>query len=160
MSDNKVPVRALVDPQDKERAMKRLDHGGLSREIRQTVQRIAEQGKSRKKQLKEELDQAREKRDEKVAIRDKANTEIERINGKIERLEKQLDDIRDREGEYEGHLQSIETAMHDGMRVFPEHGQIINAAEAGDCEPADVIADLKERNPDLPESQFRKATQS
>jgi len=155
MSDDKVPIRFLVDPETKEEAMAKLDHGGMSRGLRQRVERIADSGKSRKERLEDELQDTREEREDKVADRDKLNTDIERLNSKIERLEKELDEIRDRQGEYEGHLQSIETMLHEeNARVFEGHGQITTAAEAGDCEPADVIADLKERNPNLPNHRF------
>lgn len=155
MSDDGMALlTARVDEDRKDRVKNRLDHGGLTREIRELLKRLDEHAGSEKKRLKRELQATREERDEWVQKRDEANSHIEQQNKRIERLENELDTIRDKQGEYEGYLQSIETAMHDGMRVFEDHKQVVNAAEAGDCDPLDVIIDLRERNPNLPDAKF------
>lgn len=160
MSDDEMTLLTVrVEEAKKNRVKQQLEHGGITREMRKTLDRLDENTDSEKERLKDELQEAREKREDKVANRDKLNTDIERLNSRIERLENDIDALRDKEGEYEGHLQSIETMLHEeNARVFEDHGQVIKAAEAGDCEPADVITDLKERNPELPEHRFTVGT--
>lgn len=158
MSDGEMALlTARVNEQRKDRVKERLEHGGLTREIRDLLKRLDEHTGSEKERLKQELQEARETRDEWVQTREEANSHIEQQNKRIERLENELDSIRDKEGEYEGHLQSIETIMHEqGASVWPEHTQIQRAAQVGDCEVHDVIADLQQRNPSLPQSRFEE----
>lgn len=153
--DDTVLLTARVDERRKERVKERLEHGGLTREIRNLLRRLDDHASSEKARLKQELDAAREERDEWKQTREEANRNIERLDTRVHRLENELDTIRDREGEYEGHLKSIERMMHDeGASVFEDHGQVQAAADAGDCAPEDVINDLRERNPSLPDEQF------
>lgn len=138
-----------------ETAKAKLNHGEMSERLRKTLEEIAH-GKDVAEQtrVKERLKKEREERREiEREIRDKQQErdEKDRI---IERLEEKLDTLSEQEGEYDGFLQSIEADLHDGKHVWKDHGKIEEAAELVDCRPKDVIEDLKERNPNLPESRF------
>lgn len=156
---DKQQVAAEVDRETYEAAKKRLDYGGISKLIRESLQAVAYgESYNEKQRVKARLEQEREERTELRNKRADIDRQLENKDRVIERLENKLDSIRDKEGEYDGFLQSLETEMHEsGLRVFPEHKQVKKAATLGNCEPEDVIADLKERNPDLPEQQFEPA---
>lgn len=60
--------------------------------------------------------------------------------------------------EYETLMDELEQMLENGNRVWESHGTVEEAAQkAGRGHtPADVIAELKERKPDVDESQFEK----
>lgn len=149
-------VTAEVPKRDKEIAKAKLDHGGISREIRKTITRIAHGAEiSERERLKEDIETWRDERRGKVHEKQSLENEIDELDVKIERAENQLDELRDKQGEYEGALQIIEEEMHEvGMCVFEGHAKVEHAASLGDCSVEDVMDDLRDRNPDLPESQF------
>jgi len=161
MSDEETErVTAEVPKRDKEIAKAKLDHGGISREIRKTITRIAHGVEiSERERLKEDIETWRDQRRKKVHEKQSIENEIDEYNVKIERAENQLDELRDKQGEYEGALQMVEDDMHEhGMSVWPDHGKIEHAASLGGCNPKDVINDLQDRNPDLPTEQFSRST--
>jgi chromosome segregation ATPase len=149
-------VAADVSKDTKEKVKAKLDHGGISREIRKRMREIAHGGDvTERERLKDTLTEKRKQRRQKKSKRDSLNDELDELEIEIERLESDLDDLRDRQGEYEGALQMLEEDMQEhGESVFPAHKKVQHAATLGDCSPEDVIADLKERNPDLPDSRF------
>jgi predicted nuclease with TOPRIM domain len=156
MTDDKTRVNAKIDKDVYETAKAKLDHGGISREIRKTFQRIAHGAEvSEREQIKDRRKEWRDDRRELKHERQAINNQLDELEVKIERAENRLDDLRDKQGEYEGALQMIEDGMHEhGERVFPGHKKIQRAAELGECDAEDVISDLQERNPDLPDEQF------
>jgi len=62
----------------------------------------------------------------------------------------------DKDGEYDGYLQALEEDLHDGKRVFVNHGKVEKAAEIGGCEPSEVIEAMQERNSSVPDEAFRE----
>lgn len=142
----------------KEAAKEKLEHGGLTRVVREKLSEVAYGAESSEKErLQHRLDDLRDTRQEKKNERAQLDREIDEINRKIERVEERLDTLRDKAGEYEGALQMIEDLMHeDGMIVDPGNGKVQRAAEVSDCSASDVIADLKERNPELEQSHFQE----
>lgn len=157
MSDRE-QVHVKVDSRTKKLAKDRLGHGGISELVRTELQRVAHgEEATERERIKSQLAELREKREGLTSERNRINDKLDDIERRIERAEDQLDSIRDKQGEYEGALQVIEQQMaEEGHHVFEGHGQIKDAAEMADCEPADVIEDLKERNPDLPPEQFKQ----
>jgi len=159
MSENEEMVQLVVEvpKETKEVAKRNLEYGGLSREVRNTLARIAHGEETAELQrVKDNLEDLRDKRSELKQSRDEIENKLSDIERKIERNEKKLDRLRDMESEYEGRLMSIEEQMiEDEIRVFHDHGQILSVAQEYGLEPIDVINDLQERNPDLPDKQFR-----
>jgi len=157
MSDAEKQQVGAEIPQSTYRVVKeRLDHGEITHEIRQLMDRLAHgDTTSRKKRLQDELEELRQKRETAQRKRNDLDKKIENLNSSIERAERKLDEVRDREGRYEATLEMIENGpIEDGKHVFETHKQIQKAAEVGDCDPKDVLEDLKSRNPELPESRF------
>lgn len=149
-------VTVEVPKRDKEIAKAKLDHGGISREVRKTITRIAHGVEiSERERLKEDIKTWRDERRATVHKKQSLENQIDEFDVKIDRAETQLDELRDKQGEYEGALQIIEEDMHKvGMCVWEEHAKVEHAASLGDCSVGDVMDDLQDRNPDLSESQF------
>ena len=57
-------------------------------------------------------------------------------------------------GPYEATLEMLEETLYAGGRVFEDHGQVMKAAKVGGKETKDVIDELKERNPSVPDHAF------
>lgn len=156
MSENVEQINVEVPATTKELAMRELEHGGLTRVVRETLERVAHGEQSTEiERVKDQLSDLRDTRQDLQKERNAIDDKLDDVERKIERAESRLDELRDKEGEYDGALQMVEERMHsDGMRVFPEHAKIQDAASVGDCSPEDVIDDLRERNPELPDTQF------
>jgi len=85
-------VTAEVSKRDKEKAKAKLDHGGISREIRKTITRIAHGAEiSERERLKEDIETWRDERRGKVHEKQSLENEIDELDVKIERAENQLD---------------------------------------------------------------------
>lgn len=150
-------INVKVPERTKELAKEELEHGGLTRVVQETLSQIAHGGKTTERQRTlDHLEELRDEKREKVEERNTLDSEINDLELKIERAENRLDELDDKMGEYEGMLQLIESQMHEEqMHVDPGHGKIRDAAKKAGCDESDVIDDLRERNPDLPEGQFQ-----
>jgi chromosome segregation ATPase len=149
-------VTFLVPEQSWEEAQDKTDHGEMSERLRDTVNRVAHGADvAEEARLNDRLKTLREDRRELRQERDNIEQELEEVNRKIERVETRLEELREQDGEYDGVLAMLETDLSDGARVMQNTPKVKKAAKIGDCEPQDVIADLKERNPDVPDMAFR-----
>lgn len=94
--------------------------------------------------------------------------EEEMILQHIDELKDDLEDVREEkqallskrakmeeeQNAYEEHLEDLEEFLLQGRHLDPSHARVKNAANVGDVEPAEVIQDLKDRNPVVPEYAF------
>jgi len=151
-----VQVHAEVPKETKQLAKEKLEHGGITRVVRQKLTEVAHgHGASEKDRVKDHLRELREDRKELKRKRTEIDERLDEVEVKIERAENKLEELRDKEGEYEGALRMMEEMMaREGTCVFPEHGKVKDAAQVGNCTPQDVIADLKDRNPEMDDSRF------
>jgi len=151
-------VGFVIEQSTWETAMERLEHGEMSERLRDLVTEIAYGADiSKRQRVKKRLDELREQRSEvQQDIRSLENEE-ERITANISSLEGTLEYLNDVDGEYHGALQVIEDVLEKGARIDIDHSQVIRAAKIRDTEPEDVIFDLKQRNPDIPDQAFRWA---
>lgn len=147
-----------VPEEDLEKAKRRAEFGELSEELRKTVRRLAYgREKTRREELKDELEEEREE-DRRIQREINALKEEQQdVQRNIRDLENQLDDIRDSEAEYEGMLEAISSDLREGTRVTPDATKIEKAAEAGGKTTGEVMNDLRERNPEVPECAYRLA---
>jgi len=150
-------VNVEVPAETKEVAKRKLEHGGITRVVREALSRVAHgEETTERERVKDNLQDLRDKKRQKINERNNLDNEIAELETQIERAENRLEELEDKVGEYEGMLQVIESTMHEnGMHVDPGHGRVKDAAQVGNCTPEDVIADLQDRNPDLPDKQFR-----
>lgn len=150
-------VNVKVPKRTKELAKQQLEHGGISRVVREALEREAHgERTTERERVKDHLEELRAGRRQTKSERDQLNDELDEYDVKITRAEQRLDELDDREGQYEGMLTALDEHLADGKYVFPNHGMVQRAAEVGDCTPEDVIADLRERNPDLPDERFEE----
>jgi len=158
MSDDMKYVGFNAPRESVEKVKSDLEHGGLSRILRERLEEAAYGVEvAERTRVKENLRDLREERRGIESKISKLQNDREEKDREIERLEQKLDRLAEQDGEYDGHLQSIEANLHDGKSVFTGHPLVKSAADAGDCDETDVIQDLQERNPELPESQFVKS---
>lgn len=158
MSDDEkmATVHVEVPERTKEIAQEKLEYGGLTRVVRESVARVAHgEEVAERDRVADHLKDLRKQKRDKIRERDDINDEIDEIERKIERAEEELDRLDNSVGEYEGALQMIEDTMDNtNASVFIGHGKIRKAAEVGDKPQEDVIEDLKQRNPDMDNDRF------
>ena len=155
MSEAKDQINFTVEKNAKDLAKEKLDHGELSTELRQTIHRLAYGEEiSKRERLHKRLAELRDSKDELRAEKREIEAEIEEIEGEIKRIEERLDGMERREEKYEGTLEILEETLYAGGRVFEDHGQVMKAAKIGGKQPADVIEQLQERNPSVPDHAF------
>lgn len=152
-----VRVVAQVPESVKETAKQKLEYGGLSREIQETLERIAfGEDLTQRSRLERQRDELRKELRRKRERRRELNAEIETLEGRIDGVDDKLADITTREDKYEAKIEELEAMLRqDGVRLDPNNGAVQRAAKTGGVEPEGVVETLKERNPDVPEYAFR-----
>lgn len=160
MTNNRKRSTFLVDEQTLEQAKDGLERGELSKELRATVERLAHgEEVAEETRLTDRLKTLRENRRGLRQDRDSIETELDEVNRKIERVESRLDNLREQQGEYDGVLAMLEEDLHSGVRIIGGSAKVVKAANIGNCTKEDVVQDLQERNPDVPDKAFRPAKQ-
>lgn len=161
MSDRDAQINFTVDGDAKELAKERLDYGELSKILRKRVHEVAfGEEVSKHTRLEQRLRELREEKDELRTKRREIETQIEGVEQQITRVEEQLNQLDKREDQYEAALEMLEETLAEGGRVFPGHGQVQRAAKLGEKSAEEVIADLKDRNPTVPDHAFVSGLES
>lgn len=155
MSEEKEQINFTVEAGAKDLAKEKLDHGELSTELREKIHQIAYGEEiSKRERLHKQLAELRDEKDSKRAKIRELQAEVEEIEGKIARKEERLDGMERREDKYEATLEMLEETLYSGGRIFEDHGQVMKAAKIGGKETEEVIEELQERNPSVPEHAF------
>jgi len=158
MTDDKAQINFNVERDAKELAKEKLEYGELSTELRETIHQIAfGEEISKREQSRKRLAELRETKDSLRADKREIEAELEEVEQQITRIEERLDDMERREDKYETSLEMLEETLYDGGNVFEDHGQVIKAAKIGGKDTEDVIDELKERNPTIPDHAFKSA---
>lgn len=157
MSDvDTAPVNVRVDKDTKELAKQKLDHGGLTEVVEEALARVAHGEETTERQrVQDHLEELRSERAELRSERDSLNDRLDELDRKIARAEERLDSLMEQDGEYDGMLQMLEERLHSGKPVDKSIAEVKRAAETGGKEPREVISDLQERNPDVPEDAYQ-----
>lgn len=154
-ADDTVRANALVDRQTYEDAKANADHGELSEAIRHAIRSVAYGSAiADARSLEIELDTLRE---EKSRIREQIRSleaELDHVERREQRIEDEIAERRSADERYVGHLEQLEESLADGQSVFAGHAAVRRAADAGGKTPDDVLTDLRERNPELPDEAF------
>ena len=157
---NKTQVGFEVDKDTVETAKQKLEFGEMSQRLRETLEAIAHGTEvAEETRLTDRLQTLREERRSLRQQRDEVENGLDEVNRKIERVEQRLDSLREQDGQYDGVLAMLEEDLHSGIRILGGSDKIKRAAKLGDCSVDDVIEDLKERNPEVPDKAFRPAEQ-
>ena len=156
--DNTTRVTFLAPEESWKEAQDKTEHGEMSERFRSEIDRVAHGADvAEENRLMDRLQTHREDRREAERKIREWQEERDELDRKIERIETRLDELRDQEGEYDGVLAMLEADLQDGVRIMEGTDKVKRAAQIGDCDPADVIQDLKDRNPDVPDMAFRQA---
>ena len=158
MSNNDTLVNFKINAATLEQAKAQMEHGEMSQRLRETLEAVAHGTEvAEETRLTDRLQTLREERRSLRQQRDNVETDLDEVNRKIERVEQRLDSLREQDGQYDGVLAMLEEDLHSGVRILGGSDKIKRAAELGDCSVDEVIEDLKERNPEVPEKAFRPA---
>lgn len=157
MSDGKEQINFTVEADAKGLAKDKLEHGELSTELRETIHRIAYGEEiSKRERMHKRLADLRDQKDSLRAEKREIEAELEEIEGSIKRIEERLDGMERKEDKYDATLEMLEETLYSGGRVFEQHGQVMKAAKIGGKDAKDVIDELKERNPSVPDHAFKQ----
>lgn len=146
-------------PQSIHQGVKRkLEYGGITREIRDHLRRIAVgEDMNQRSRLERELKELREERQELRADRRELDTKLENIETRINGIQADISQLTSKEERYEAKLEGLEYDLRaDGMRMDPNNPKVENLAMEVQREPEAVVKDLKDRNPDVPEYAFEQ----
>lgn len=160
-TDEMTRVSHLVPTTVKELASERSEYGELSERVRSAYE-MAAYGETEGKRSHLQL-QLQQIRDEKDRVRTEIQTrksELANLDRHESRLNDRLNDVSEAAQKYEGHLESIEGSLYDGQHIDPGHGAVTRAADSASKSPADVIDDIKERNPNIPDYAFIALTET
>lgn len=153
--DETVQVTHRIPKHVRDAAQEATERGVLSEAVR-NVYRAAAHGETfdGHERVAAELASIDAERERLSAQREHADERLATLEERRADLESVSDREADRSTDYEAELDQIEADLHDGMHVFEEHGVVQQAAQAGGVTPAEVIEELKERNPEVPDYAF------
>lgn len=157
--DEKVQTTTLMKRHVRDTAHEKTEHGEMSERVRALYREVAYgEVYDEREQLQTRLDNLTEKLAEKRRKKNDLESDISDIEAKVDKVQRRLSEQNTESAEYKAHLESIESMLHDGQRVTTQMSAVETAAEKKGVTREDVIEQLKERNPDVPEAAFELAT--
>lgn len=160
MSSDEETVQVVVNvPKSvKETAQDKLEYGGLTREVREALQRVAfGEDLNQRSRLERQLEELQDEREELRNQRRELDADIEAVDNKINGVQNSLNQLSTEEDRYEAKLEELEYRLRDeGTRLWPTNGNVARVAKEAGKEPEGVVQDLKERNPDVPDIAFEE----
>lgn len=151
-------ITVIVPKAVHETAKKKLKHGGISREVRESLRRVAfGEDMNQRSRLEQQLEELRDERQELRAERREIDAKIENVESKIDGIQDDISQLSSEEERYESKLEELEYRVReDGTRLDPNNGHVERVANEAQREPEAVVNDLKERNPDVPDYAFEE----
>lgn len=154
--DELVQVSHLVPKSVKEQAHANSEYGELSEAVRDAYRVIAYgdayAGPAR---LRQELEKLRNDRERTESELDDLRDRLDVLDQREAELERRIDEAEARETSFDDAIDSLEADLRDGMAVFPDHGRVQSLVAGSEYTADDIIAELRERNPSLPEAAFK-----
>jgi TolA-binding protein len=148
-------INFRVDEATREEARDVLDHGELSENLRRYTRRLVYgETHSRQERLEERLATLEEEREDLRARKREIEAQIEQTETEVARIRDQLTEVERQSERYDSALTMLEEILYAGGRVYPGHGQVDRAADLGDRTGDQVIEDLRERNPGIPDHAY------
>lgn len=156
MTDEDVRVSHIVPADDRDAAQENTERGEISDAIRYVYRAFADgeaypgigRDAAERAALQTRIDRLDEYESSVAEIREDMTEYVATLE---ERKEERIA-ARD---EYEDRLRSLEADLRDGAHVDPEHGKVRDAAKSCGRSPTEVVEELKQRNPDVPDHAFR-----
>jgi len=154
--DEEVRFNVKMRRQLRDDAKRNTERGELSEDVRDLFRRKAYgvEGMSENTELqraKAELRDVRSRVDDLRKERRRIDAEIETQETRAARLEERISKMEERGEKFSTVVETLESMLLDGARVFPERVD-------DDLDAERVIAELKDRNPDVPDHAYRLAT--
>jgi len=174
-----VQLKAEVPKHLKEQVKSDLGYGGIKKVVvdklkeiarGQTVEQAERENAKRLEGVLEGYDKMMARAEQYDGVMDELATELRRdaiasVHAVARKNHEQMADAQAEiqesiDTEYETVMDKLEDSLDDGQRVWESHGQVEEAAKTKGVgfTPADVIAELKERKPDLPDERFEEGT--
>lgn len=139
--------------------MQDLPHGKVS-EISRDMWRSYLYGEDagQRTRLEQQLERLRKEDEEDMKTIRQAQARIEDRKIREQKLEQKISNLTSTDDRYEAKLEELEYSLRRGdIHAYEEFPRVQRVADAGKREPAGVIQDLKERNPDVPAYAFEPA---
>ena len=156
--DEYVRVSHRMPARLRDAARSAAEYGELSDRVRATYKTVAYgEAEGRSSELQLELETVRDRKERLRGEIRELQSELDTVESREARLEERLAEVQRRGERYEGHLESIETQLRGGTHIFPELPAVQRAAQTSNNTPAEVIAELQERNPEIPDHAFVRA---
>lgn len=151
-------VSAEVPESIHESVKRKLEYGGLTREIRDHLRRIAVgEDMNQRSRLERQLEELQEERDDLRAQRREIEASIETVETKINGVQHDISQLSSQEERYEAKLEELEFDLREGgKRFYPGYKRIERIAGETQRESEAIIEDLKARNPDIPDFAFEE----
>lgn len=154
--DERTTVSFKVDENIRDIAMDKAEHGEMSERIRQQYRIVAfGEDVGENERLKQELQKLRDERDKLKAERRRIDADLEEIDDRIARLEERIEKKDTRQDKYEAQLEMLDELLQDGVHLWKDAPKIQKVAKTGGVDPIDVINDLQDRNPSIPDEQYQ-----
>jgi len=151
--DDEVRISVKMRRQLREDAKRNTERGELSEEVRDLYRQIAygaaaKQEHSELERAKTELEAVRDRLDDLRRERRKIDAEVESQETRAARLEERISSLEEQSDRFETVADTLEGVLLDGGRIFPNRVD-------DDLDATAVIAELKDRNPDVPDYAFK-----
>lgn len=162
MSDEETAIASAEVPKSTyELAKDKLPYGGISKEIRGLIERIAHgDDLNQRSRLEQRLRNLREQRRELQQERREIDVRIENIDSRIQTAEREVSQLTEVEERYEAKIEMLEQRLRDPdneyFHLLPDLRAVRRIAEETGREPEGVVADIRDRNPDVPEYAFEE----
>jgi len=157
MSDKDEEVRFNIKMRQQLRddAKRNTEHGELSEDVRDLFRRKAygvagSESTTELERKKAEIRDVRDRKDDLRRERRRIDAELESQEEREARLEEQIAHLEERDDKFSTVVDTLETMLLDGARIFPERVD-------DDLDAQRVVDELQERNPDVPGHAFRLA---
>jgi len=152
-------VNHLVPKRTKERAGRVAQWGELSEAVRRVYEAFADSGGDeaviRLEAERQRVVTQREALEDQIAS---LQTELERLETREQEIEDQIAEAEIRGSKYESLCDDLLTMLDNGESIWPEHGLVQETAAVSGKAPDEVISELKDRRPHLPETRFEEGT--
>ena len=153
--DEMEQVNHLVPADVKAQASAVANWGDLSEAVRNVYAAFARSGGDEDVvRLQAELESVQTQRE---VIREQVESlqaELESLDEREAELQRQIQAAEEEATTYQSLLDELLDALDSGQSVWPEHGGVEDAASVKGCTPDDVIDDLKDERPHLPDNRF------
>jgi DNA repair exonuclease SbcCD ATPase subunit len=115
----------------------------------------AEYGGQKKAAIEVRLENKRTQLEAAKGTLEDERANVAELREEVSRLEAMVEKTEAQEDQYDDLLESLESELYDGANITESRGKVQEAANMKGIDTAEVILELKERNPDVPDYAFK-----